>query len=217
MSGYLGRMTVEGTSISLGDEQREVARMRILRAACEVLQRQGFRSTVDDVATAAGVSRRTVFRYFPTQGQLLASALTRVMEQMATLVPPPPDREDLGTWLRDGAVAFHRRHADLVGQMFWDLYAERPEMGPELAEAVRSVKETRLAVGAEVAQLAWAAAGRRGRAPAEVTAAVTLVFSGFAQQGLSVGTDRKPEDTGEISADIALAVLERAARVASPK
>ena len=209
--------TGEGTAITLGDEQREVARTRILKAACDVLRRQGFRSTVDDVATAAGVSRRTVFRYFPTQGQLLASAMSLVVERMSALMPPPPGDEDLETWLRAAVVAFHRGHEELVGQMFWDLYAERPEMGPELAAAVGSVKAWRLEVGAQIARVAWGAIGRRGTPPADVTAAVTLAFSGFAQQGLAIGTDRSPDDTGAISADIAIAVLERAARVASSK
>src|SRR5687767_3821048 len=98
----------EGRTITLGDEQREVARTRILKAACEVLQRQGTRSTVDDVATAAGVSRRTVFRYFPTHGHLLATAMQAIIERTSALVPSAPEGQDVQEWLRDTAVRFHR-------------------------------------------------------------------------------------------------------------
>jgi len=47
----------------LADEQRDVARSRILVAAMTVLAQRGLDATVDDVAEASGVNRRTVFRH----------------------------------------------------------------------------------------------------------------------------------------------------------
>lgn len=200
-------------TLSLGDEQREVARTRIIRAAQEVLRRRGFRSTVDEVATVAGVSRRTVFRYFPTQDQLLATALREILEQFGAEVPAmAAPTGDLRAWLATTARYFHGRHAELVGAMFWDFYAGRPEMGPELAGVVTEMVRVRKDWGSVVSTLAWAAADQEGQPPSWVTKAFTLMFSGFAYQGLAVGAGASLDDTAETSAEIVMAVLERASR-----
>jgi AcrR family transcriptional regulator len=47
---------------SLLEEHRRTARERILRAARVVLAERGLAARVEDVAEAAAVSRRTVFR-----------------------------------------------------------------------------------------------------------------------------------------------------------
>ena len=42
------------------------ARQRVLRGAFECIERHGMaKTTVDDVATASGVSRATIYRIFP--------------------------------------------------------------------------------------------------------------------------------------------------------
>lgn len=53
--------------------QKRRTRAQLLRAAVELVQR-GEVPTVTSVADAADVSRRTAYRYFPTQEQLLAEA-----------------------------------------------------------------------------------------------------------------------------------------------
>lgn len=63
------------STTSLRDEQAALARERILRAVAELLERDGTADlTVPQVAGLAGVSLRTVYRYFPTREELLAAA-----------------------------------------------------------------------------------------------------------------------------------------------
>lgn len=54
------------------DEQKAATRARILAAAHELFHEHGFDSTtVEDVLDAAGVSKRTFFRYFPDKESLV--------------------------------------------------------------------------------------------------------------------------------------------------
>lgn len=59
----------------------EAARERIVDAALACLDRYGPAKThVDDVAAAAGVSRRTVYRYFANREELVVTAWLRELE-----------------------------------------------------------------------------------------------------------------------------------------
>lgn len=53
------------------------ARERIVNAACELFYKQGYHATsVDQVIAAAGVSKPTVYNYFPTKEDLCVGYLT---------------------------------------------------------------------------------------------------------------------------------------------
>jgi len=69
-------------------EQRDLARERILRAARGALAERGLATTVDEVAEAAGVSRRTVFRHFDTRENLFAQALRESLRSYGDRVGP---------------------------------------------------------------------------------------------------------------------------------
>lgn len=67
--------------------QEEITRGRILDAAFECAERYGLRrTTMGDVARAAGVSRQTVYRYFPTKHVLFALLALREEARLAELV-----------------------------------------------------------------------------------------------------------------------------------
>ena len=78
--------------VELRAEQRELARNRILTGARSVLVERGFEGTIDDVAAAAGVSRRTVFRHFPTHEALLVEAIHEIVATVRSSVPGPPQQ-----------------------------------------------------------------------------------------------------------------------------
>src|SRR5262245_33272374 len=90
---------------SLADAQRDLARDRILRAARGALAERGLATTVDEVAEAAGVSRRTVFRHFDTRENLFAQALRDGLRSYGDRVAPStsesvPSDGDLTDWWR---------------------------------------------------------------------------------------------------------------------
>ena len=204
-------MAAESKQLTLGDELRSVARSRILRAARDVLRRQGFQSTVDDVATAAGVSRRTVFRHFSTQAELVAAAIGDLLEEFGRKVPGPPGAgTSVDDWLADSTLRLHRMHADLVGEMFWDIYRQRPDTAPEIAKVIAGLARLRKKWGAAFAMSAWKASGLADRPPDWVTQAITLQVSGFAYAGLSIIQRSTPEDTATIAAKTIKAVLAQA-------
>lgn len=66
-------------------------RAAILDAAVRVLSDVGISAaTMDGVAAAAGVSRSTLYRHFPTYAELLFAALERIAP-----APPPPDGDPI--------------------------------------------------------------------------------------------------------------------------
>src|SRR5271165_6270944 len=68
-SNYSGRACM---TESLKSRKQEFARDAIFEAAMDLFVGKGFQETnVEDVATAAGVSRRSFFRYFTTKDHLL--------------------------------------------------------------------------------------------------------------------------------------------------
>lgn len=51
--------------------RREAARREVFRAAMELFRAKGFRATsIEEIASAAGVSQRTLFRYFPSKADI---------------------------------------------------------------------------------------------------------------------------------------------------
>lgn len=62
-----------GAAGARGDKQKRRTRAALLAAAARLIA-EGQAPSVGDVADAADVSRRTAYRYFPTQDQLLVEA-----------------------------------------------------------------------------------------------------------------------------------------------
>lgn len=59
------------------ERNRVATRKRIAETALELFQRQGYAdTTIDQIAAAAGVGRRTVFRHFPTKDAILVDHLS---------------------------------------------------------------------------------------------------------------------------------------------
>jgi mycofactocin system transcriptional regulator len=68
---------------TLGGRPPSTTHEKIVKAALELFSRQGFsRTTVDEIAAAAGVGRRTIFRYFPSKNDIVMSDFDRVLERL---------------------------------------------------------------------------------------------------------------------------------------
>lgn len=75
--------------ISLRDEQARVTRERILEAVGALLERApDVAFSFDDLSKEAGVSRRTIFRYFKDKNELLDAFLSRTNELLGVPVWP---------------------------------------------------------------------------------------------------------------------------------
>jgi AcrR family transcriptional regulator len=106
-------------------------RESILEAAAGVFLRYGFRKTsMDDLARAAGLSRQGLYLHFPTKEALFGAALLQVIARSGAAARAAFDREDLPVEERllEGFAAFH-------GQMLGDQSAHLDE----LLEAANSI------------------------------------------------------------------------------
>ena len=66
-----------------GGRPPSTTRERIAAVALELFARQGFeKTTVDEIAAAAGIGRRTVFRYFASKNDMVWSDFDRVLERL---------------------------------------------------------------------------------------------------------------------------------------
>ncbi len=76
-------------------DRRELARARVEQAALELFRLKGFEQvTIDDVAAAAGISRRTFFRWFATKADAVwgdfAAHVARLESLLADSDPAQP-------------------------------------------------------------------------------------------------------------------------------
>ncbi len=192
---------------SLADEQREVAHARILRAAGAVLAARGLAATVDEVAEAAGVSRRTIFRHFATRDALFVAVIRAGVRRYAEHLPAPPADGDLSGWLAELLVTTHRLNAR-NGRVFWDLVG--PGAGDEsadLAMAAAECRDSRNRFAASVTDLLWRARGGSGGPPPWLVDAVAVQLSGFTTQSLAGDLGRSPEQVATVAVHVIEAAI----------
>ena len=129
---------VTGTDLRATHAKRTRAAIRA--AALTLTRERGYSAmTVDDVATLAGVSRRTVFNHFSSKADLLVVGLE----------PPEPEAveafingsgsllEDLGVLLASGAEAVESERGWLLS--FPEIVRDNPEVERTIHERLRAI------------------------------------------------------------------------------
>jgi AcrR family transcriptional regulator len=192
---------------SLAEEQRGVAQARIVRAAGSVLAARGLASTIDDVAEAASVSRRTIFRHFTTRDALFVTVIRAGIRRYAEQIPPPPVDGDLQDWLAEMLAVTHRLNAG-NGRVFWDLVGlQAADLAGDLAMVAEECRDSRNRLAASVAELLWRARRGRGQPPQWLVDAVAVQLSGFTTQSLTGDLGRSPDEVALVSARVIEAAL----------
>jgi TetR/AcrR family transcriptional regulator of autoinduction and epiphytic fitness len=200
-------------ALSLADEQRELVRARILRAAGAVLAARGLAATVDDVAEAAGVSRRTIFRHFMTRDALFVAVIRAGIRRYAEQISPPVD-DDLRGWLREMLAVTHKLNTG-NGRVFWDLVGvQAADMSHDLAMVAAECRDSRNRFAVSVTGLLWRARGGRDQPPEWLVDAVAVQLSGFTTQSLAGDLGRSPDAVAGVAAQVIEAAL--AAALAQP-
>ena len=195
------------TAPSLADEQRELARSRIQRAAGAALAERGLAATVDDVAEAAGVSRRTVFRHFATRDALFVAVIRAGVRRYAEQIPAPPEGDDLRGWLAEMLGVTHRLNAR-NGRVFWDLVGVRAaDLSADLAMVAEECRDSRNRFAVSVTGLMWRARAGHGPPPQWLVDAVAVQLSGFTTQSLGGDLGRTPDEVADVSAQVIEAAL----------
>jgi AcrR family transcriptional regulator len=199
--------SVSAAALSLADEQREVAQARIVRAAGGVLAARGLAATVDDVAEAAGVSRRTIFRHFATRDALFVTVIRAGIRRYAEQLPAPPTDDDLRGWLPEMLAVAHRLNAR-NGRVFSDLVGLRAaDLSGDLAMVAEECRDSRNRFAASVTELLWRGRRGRGHPPQWLIDAVAVQLSGFTTQSLAGDLGRSPDEVARVSAQVIDAAL----------
>ncbi|MGW3566104.1 mycofactocin system transcriptional regulator [Streptomyces sp. NPDC000941] len=104
---------------------RATSRANLERLGFELFERKGFDdTTVDDIAAAAGIGRRTFFRYFASKNDLVwgdfEGQLARLRELLGAVPDHVPTMEGLRTTIVEfnsfdrEVVPWHRRRMELI-------------------------------------------------------------------------------------------------------
>src|SRR3954469_18511338 len=99
------------TTSTLWDRTRQLAAQEILKTALRLFIEQGYdETTIAQIAREAGVSQRTLFRYFGTKEDLLGGNQDRFGQVLTDTISELP--ADVGVWeaLRAGVAAVLTLH-----------------------------------------------------------------------------------------------------------
>jgi AcrR family transcriptional regulator len=112
---------------SMAEQKRQLVANELARAALLLLAGRGFDAvTIDDIVAAAGVSRRTYFRYFSSKEdvvvQFLAGAGADVVAALVARPPAEPPSVALrhAVWVPIAVCADHPDQALLVTRLILD-------------------------------------------------------------------------------------------------
>lgn len=109
------------------------SRQRLIRAAAEAFMEEGYRASIDRIATRAGVARQTMYNHFTSKDDLFSEVAH--IAAGAILVSLDGDGGDIRErLLRFGAALRQRIIGDEGLAMFRTLSAETPRF-PALAQA----------------------------------------------------------------------------------
>jgi AcrR family transcriptional regulator len=174
-------------------------RARIVRAARGVLADRGLDTTVDDVALAAGMSRRTVFRHFATRDALLAEAVRDGIRSYGDHLVPANDGDDLDAWLLDAMVTVHRLNAR-HGRIYWELAGLGRALEGDIAVVAEERRTGRRALVRSFTDAVWRSAGGDGRPPAWLADVCAVHLSAFTTRALTGDFGRSPDEIGRVCA-----------------
>jgi AcrR family transcriptional regulator len=208
------RTTGENDAPRLAAEKRQVTEERILRAAMVVMAQRGFSATVEEIAAVAGVSGRTIYRYFDSHDQLIALGYREMLNAVGAIIPDLPSvNDDLDGWIDAVAFTSHARNSMIIGAAFWDVFKPAPSSSEEI-EAIRAARRPmRMQWMTAIASVVWMAGGGPGEPPTSMVETIALALSSFTTHALAADFDYSPEETARFAAcmikDRLSAALER--------
>lgn len=189
--------------ITLDDAKRQVAAERARDATRRLLRHRGFDVTMDEIADASGVSRRTLFRHFESREKLIASALQADIDHFGEQLPVH-DGGDWRAWLTELSASAHRVQSGF-GRSYWDLL-HRTDLAAEIAHVNEQRRTGRREAMARVARRLWSASGREGAPPPSF---VTCVIAHLSPRFTMAVTDDGGE-SWQTAAELAVAAISSA-------
>ena len=192
-----------GQAPKAGRPRSEQARRAVLGACTELLQQGGLRvATVDRIAARSGVSKATIYKWWPNKH---AVAVEAFLSQMYAESPDP----DTGSAPEDFRIAVRgmmRFYASPSGRIFAQLVAEAqndPAVAAELRQRLISSRR-------DLVRTIWQRGVQRGELRADVDPEVAIdLFFGPAMYRLIAGHAPLDENAADEVVRVALSGLAR--------
>lgn len=164
------------------EEHKELTRRKLLASARRLFAERGFHDTsAADIAAGAGVTERTLFRYFPSKIALVLDEAITLLPEMFQLIRARPAGEPPYRAVCEGIIDFGLRHRPLALMLTGSPPAmELPVEGQQrtlidFEEDLAAVLRERYAVppGDEITPAVWARASIGALRTALITMART--------------------------------------------
>ena len=162
---------------SLQQRKREATAEYLVQAALQGLLQYGLDVTVDQIASLAGVSRRTVFNHFDSRDELLSAAALQGQAEFLRSVPDHPGDGDWRGWLTELCRAVHGTNAS-SGRALRELLVQEDLPGP-IAAAMKKINRNRRVHYTAIANSLWQAMGHASTAPKAFRGTVIAHLSPF--------------------------------------
>ena len=129
----MGRAT-DDTPKSLGRPRSESAHRAILGAANRLLEQDGFHDlSVEAIAAEAGVSKATIYRWWPNKAAVVMDAFLAATGPQLSFPPDVPARESVRAQMRTLVDLFNQGTGQTIAALIGEAQAD-----PDLAEAFRA-------------------------------------------------------------------------------
>ncbi|MDB6062910.1 MAG: transcriptional regulator, TetR family [Verrucomicrobiaceae bacterium] len=121
---------------SLRDEFKRLTRERLIKAATELFEKQGFRATtVQQIAKRAGTTHTTFYQHFRSKADLVRLFRDEVSAEIrATMVAfdneTAPTWQDIRAWVDEYAQMWRRTHVRC--EALWDAMGAEPEIAADV-------------------------------------------------------------------------------------
>jgi AcrR family transcriptional regulator len=171
--GYAHGMT--GPAPTLTELKRRAVIDHILATTRRLVLTSGLDVTMDQLAEAAGLSRRTLFRLFNNREALLATAFEAGLAGYREGLPAYAGDRD--SWLRATCEAAHRGNST-IGPGFFEL-ASRTDLSRDLAVIEERRRREFSEAMNQIADTAWSSSGGKGKAPRDLACTVAAHLSPF--------------------------------------
>jgi AcrR family transcriptional regulator len=190
---------------TLADAKRRAATDHVLTATRRYVLAHGLDASMDQLAEAAGVSRRTLFRMFGSREALIAEGFAVAIDAFGRELPSYTG--DLPGWVRALCNHAHQRNA-AAGPGYWE-FTTRSDLPPDIAaQQDQRRRDSRRRMRSLTTTL-WRAADGTGDPPSLlVTELSTFLSAHFTAAVLNDGHGRW-QDAADLATEGVLAALHR--------
>ncbi len=183
-------------------------RKRVIRATRALIATSGLYVSMDQIAEAADVGRRSLFRHFKSRDALVGEVLDSTFRWHEDQLDAAADSfGPLAQWLPAVLRRTHQSHL-AAGRGLWQLAsAFDDELPPEFSAANRRRRSMRRRMTQRIADRAWISAGETSSTPQMLVEAMAIVISSFTTHSMTIDRKRSTESYVRTSMAILMAVI----------